>query len=430
MRKKGEKNAVSMLLVSFICIGLLFAENQNPILKLFQGEHIDMQEVYDNMSELIPVVVYLEPEYSSAVEHTVVSTLYDELKTQMITGSVFKPVVMDTWLASAYGERKATSIFQFISELQAERYPVNLLGVCKSYVYKVGNKYVIKISVYPFDRTGYPVSAMRIIQTEADISEAVSYLLYDAAALLKEQQTNAIRLAVEPFEIHCKTLVEQKTGEFDFIATSFSTQEGVEIKDSDDYFSELFSYQAQCTGLFCAATTQSIDEYIVHSAAESTAYASAADYVVRGDIILSNKFNVVTMDLLNARTGRMVKSAQYITESLSLQEILNSNYRFISDFCMEIYTEDEVKIIDRIDDAGRFFYMNGMLAGFDSIQHIPVRAGKTIIHTGTYLTSDVSLNPDNLTDTDNRDFFIYTNNDTVLIYKGREGAFVWNLLEK
>lgn len=431
MRMKVIKITVLLLLIPFICMGTLFAGSQNLILGLFQGEHIDMQAMYDDMSELIPTVVYLQPEYTTGVEYELVLTLDDEIKNQMISGLTFKPVLMDKWLTSNYGNNKAATIFQFISDLKSERYSVNLSGVCKPYIYKIGKEYVIKISLYPFAGNGYPVSAVRVIKSGKDIAQAVNCILADLS-LLFEQQQNAqtIRMAVAPFSINCKTLIEQKTGEFDFIATSFSNQEGVELKDTDDYFSELFAYQAMCTGLFAATTTQNIDEYISTEAVRDTAYAGVADYLVKGDIILSNKLNLITLQLVNARTGQTVRTTRHITKSFTLQEIWNCNYMFISDFCTVLFNQDEVKIIDRIDDDGRSFYMNGMFAGFDCIQHVPVKSGRTIINTGNNLTSDISVNPNIINEKSNKDFFIYTNNDEILIYKGREGAFVWNLLEK
>ena len=103
---------------------------------------------------------------------------------------------------------------------------------------------------------------------------------------------------------------------------------------------------------------------------------------------------------------------------------------FISDFCKVLFNQQDVKFIENIDNEGKYFYMNGMFAGFDSIENVPIRAGRTIINTGTKFASDVSINPNLVNEKNNKDYYIYTNNDKVFIYKGREGAYVWNLLEK
>ena len=128
------------------------------------------------------------------------------------------------------------------------------------------------------------------------------YILVDLLALTKEGVEPKIKLAIEPFTINNRTLIEQKTGEFDFIATSFSSHEGIEIKNTDDYFSELFAYQAQCTGMFHTTTTQNIQEYIDDDGEKNTFYYGHADYLVQGNIVLSNKLNIITIQLIDVDT--------------------------------------------------------------------------------------------------------------------------------
>lgn len=430
MRLEGIKKMLCTSVIFVIFTGALFADDGNSFFSIFAGKKIDMQIIYDNMSELVPIVGYMRPEYTTDIDLEFATAVDSEIKNQMIMTSTFKPVSMVKWLTSKYGQNKASSIFDFIKELNEERYPVNVMGIYKPYIYKVGNEIVIKISVFPFSKGGYPISAVRIVKSEKEMKEAIPYLLSDLSKLLKVQNEQFAKLAVEPFKINCRTLIEQRTGEFDFITTSFSNQEGVEIKSTDDYFSELFSYQAQCTGLFAATTTKNIDEYISKDTLWNTAYSGYADYVVRGDITLSNRFNILTLQLINARTGQLVRSTKHITKSFTLEDIWNYNYMFISDFCKVLFNQQDVKFIENIDNEGKYFYMNGMFAGFDSIENVPIRAGKTIINTGTKFASDVSINPNLVNEKNNKDYYIYTNNDKVFIYKGREGAYVWNLLEK
>ena len=64
--------------------------------------------------------------------------------------------------------------------------------------------------------------------------------------------------------------------------------------------------------------------------------------------------------------------------------------------------------------------------GGSYISPVIVKNGKTIINTGNNFFKDVSINHHKK----NKDYYIYTNNDEILIYKGREGEYVWNLLEK
>lgn len=422
---------IIFVVISFILLGTLFAYEKpsvdfKSIFALFQKKDGDIQALYNDMSDLIPAVVYLQPDYTSAVSLDFVDKLDYELKTQMVTGMTFKPVAMNKWLDLTYGTQKASSIYQLIKDLKKERYPVNLIGICKSYIYKIGKAIVIKVSLFPFEKDGYPVSAIRVINSEKEIKTAVRYILVDLLALTKEGVEPKIKLAIEPFTINNRTLIEQKTGEFDFIATSFSSHEGIEIKNTDDYFSELFAYQAQCTGMFHTTTTQNIQEYIDDDGEKNTFYYGHADYLVQGNIVLSNKLNIITIQLIDVDTGKTVRTTKHITKTLSLEDIWDFNYKIISDICSILYKEEEVKIIKDISNENGYFYMNGMFAGFDNIDNIPVTKGKTIIHTGTNFTADAAITPRKK----NKDYYIYTNNDEVLVYQGREGEYVWNLLEK
>lgn len=422
---------ILLALISFILTGTLFAYESpkidaKSILTLFQKRDVDIQALYNDMSDLIPAVAYLQPDYTSAVSLELVNELDYELKTQMVTGMTFKPVTMNKWLDMTYGIHKANSIYQLITDLKKERYPVNLTGVCKSYIYKIGKAIVIKVSLFPFSKEGYPISAVRVIKSEKEMKTAVKYILTDLSVLTKEAVESKIKLAIAPFSIDSRTLIEQKTGEFDFIATSFSSQEGIEIKNTDDYFSELFAYQAQCTGMFHATTTQNIQEYIDGREKKNIFYSGHADYLVQGNIVLSNKLNVITIQLIDADTGETVRTTKHITKTLSLEDIWDCNYKIISDICSVLYKEEDVKIIKDISNENGYFYMNGMFAGFDKIDNIPVMKGKTIIHVGTNFKKDVDINPRKR----NKDYYIYTNNDEILVYQGREGEYVWNLLEK
>ena len=71
-----------------------------------------------------------------------------------------------------------------------------------------------------------------------------------------------------------------------------------------------------------------------------------------------------------------------------------------------------------------------MFAGWDLIDNFPVPAENSLINTGTMLISDLNSNPNNFYSNKNADLFIFVNNNEIKIFRGREGAYVWNLLEK
>lgn len=133
MKKKDVKVKRFIFILSFfIFTGTLFAfgmpkVDQKAILELFQKEDVDIQSLYDNMSDLIPVIVYLQPSYTSGIDFELAKEVDFEIKNQMVSSMTFKPVTMNKWLDSNYGTKKATSIYQLINDLKQRKI------FCKSY---------------------------------------------------------------------------------------------------------------------------------------------------------------------------------------------------------------------------------------------------------------------------------------------------------
>ncbi|MEE0999635.1 MAG: hypothetical protein UIH41_08230, partial [Treponemataceae bacterium] len=133
--KKQENKKKLLTLVLLIFTGVLFAAGKKEFDSksyFWQEENTDIQSIYNEMSDLIPAVVYFQPTYTTGVDFKYVRILDYELKNQMIENHVFKPVLMNKWLDLTYGENKASTIYKLISDLKKERYSVNLFGICKS----------------------------------------------------------------------------------------------------------------------------------------------------------------------------------------------------------------------------------------------------------------------------------------------------------
>ena len=117
-RKDFNGKKIIFILSFFIFTGTLFAldmpkVDQNAIFALLQKKDVDIQSLYDDMSDLIPAIVYLQPNYTSGIDLELVKKVDFEIKNQMITSMTFKPVTMNKWLDSNYGTKKALSIYRY-----------------------------------------------------------------------------------------------------------------------------------------------------------------------------------------------------------------------------------------------------------------------------------------------------------------------------
>lgn len=390
---------------------------------------IDMQGYYDDLSEMIPAVILFFPDCTAGVSSDMLENFYTELKLQMVLNSYFKPVSMSKYLDGKYSEKKEKNFFQFFYGIKNERYQVNLRGICKPKIFKCGSNFIVYIAIFPFDNGGYPITSLRIIKTEKEIKSAVLNCLMELNSLMQKHDLRKIKIAVNPFEISCRTLVEQKTGEFDFIKTSFSNQEGIELKEADDFFSYVFSHQATATGLYSANPMGILPEY-VNGAVISSAVSNYADYIINTKLVLSDKMNIINMNLIRSDSGVMVKTVKYFTKKIDIEELWKFTNYFLAEITKSIYSEKNYKLLNSIPFRGKAFYKGGMFIGWDSIDNFPIPAEKTIINTGTTMISDINNNPDNYYSNKNADLFVFVNNNELKIFRGREGAYVWNLLEK
>lgn len=423
-----------LLSATFLFVGTLYAAGKPKLdQSIFTGlkKNVDLQAIYNDMTDLTPAVACLAPESTSSMPKELINMLSEELKNQMILTGYFKPVSLNKWLGTKYVQKKASNIYNLISDLKSERFPINLVGVCKPFIFKVGNQYVLYIALYPFSEDGYPLTSIKFFSCNNDIKDAIKYSLQELNILFKQSKESKIRLAIAPFTIECKTLLEQKSREFDFISTSFSEQEGVEVKTSDDYFSNLFTHQANATGLFKASLIGDIPEYIEQNSITAESLQGFADYLITSRIILSDKVNLIKLSIYSVKTGRIIDTIEYFTKKLSLKEIWNFNFYFLQKICQLTCKQNSYTVIQKIEADKRGFYLNNMFLGWNSLDGVPVKTGKIIINTGSYFSSDSIQN--SIMDSalyKNNDFYIYTTNSETQIFTGREGEYVWNLLEK
>lgn len=325
--ERTRSGSVRKLIKKIICIfffigllaGPLFAFG-NKSLKAPQADKksknvINMQEYYDNLSDMVPAIIFLSPDSTTGISDELLELFYTELKLQMVLNSYFKPVSMTKYLDGKYTEKKERNLFQFFNGIKGERYQVNLRGICKPKLFKCGENYIVYIAIFPFDNSGYPITSLRIIRKEKEIKDAVSNCLFELNLLMQKHEQRKVKLAINPFEISCRTLVEQKTGEFDFIKTSFSNQEGIELKETDDMFSYVFAHQATATGLYSASPMGMIPEYVT-AKTTSTLVSTQSDYLINAKLVLSDKMNVITLNLIKTDSGVLVKTVKFFTKKL------------------------------------------------------------------------------------------------------------------
>lgn len=416
------KMLIPITILFFFSLGNLFSQDFSKFTEksmLGLKKQIDTQKIYEEMPENIPSVCLLSFEGIGGINNDLLETVTTEMKKQMVLTSSFKPISMTKWLDGEYSENRASSIFSLLTVLRNKKYPIILRSILKPKLIRVGNKYVVLLNLYNLKNEKYPLKTLRILDSasEKELSEGIKNCLLDLKSLYEERKDgNKKRIAILPFEITCRTLAEQKNGNFDFIKTSFSEQEGVELKETDDFFSEIFAYQAECTGLFNSIATSNIKEY-----AKASNSVGNANYAVKCKIELTNKINVINLKLQECETGKNIGEYKFFTEKLDIETIWKINNHFLKEISKAIFTENKYISIEKIEEPNRAFYINGMFAGKNTLENIPIPKENIKIKTGTFMEADKD---------DEKSLFIYMEKNRIEIFKGRKGEFVWNLLEK
>lgn len=430
MKIKVNKR-IMLSIISFFLMGTLFAGKPKFDFKtFFTGP--DLSAAYSELPETTPIVAVLPPESTSGVEDSFLENLFQEILYNMIVDGTFKPGAINKWLSSTYGNKNIKNIFELTNDMNRYQLPPFFYGLCKSNVYKIGEKYVINITIYSLLKKGYPISAVRVIDSAMELHNAVKWAIQDLSILANQKQFNKPRIVFAPFEIQCTTLIEQNSGIFDFIPTPYSNQLDIEMKATDDYFSSLLAYQTQISGLFNASLINPLKEIITTTGSNvnATDLKQHADYLVKGTVILSNKYDIIKIYLINTTNGETVGTFNYISKTLSVQELFSINYACISDFCKTLLSPEEYVIIPSLAQKDCSYYLNDMYAGSNKLENIPVKTGKITIYTGDSYASNITRNPNRNSKDNINDVYIFTENNKIQIFKGREGEYVWNLLEK
>ena len=410
---------------------------KTPELGLKTGKEVvvitDTQDAYDALPEITPAVCMLDVSAASAIPESLQKYFADQINRIMTQLGMFKPVSMQKWLVSQYGIKKSRNVFALMNDLKAERYSVLLDGICKPYIFKEGEWYVMCIELMPFKMNGFPLMSLRIFNTTSQIPEMTSACINDLGVLYnnKDWSKGKKRIAFAPFKIECRKMVGQKNGDFEYIPTSFSEQSGVTIHNNDDYFSRLFAYVFTATGMFSCCSLDDIPEYTGSEGVDS----SCADYLLKGRIQMTDEVNIYYIDFIDLHTNTTIRSVHFFSSDFSLVWTWKIIHDILSVFCGDVIGKDSFGYIPTITAPSEGFYMDDMFVGWDTIEELPVSKGKHRISAGTYAApyaSDAEMKKNRKEindDSDIRNFFVYVDAQTWL-FKGKNGEYVWNLLGK
>jgi hypothetical protein len=342
-------------------------------------------------------------------------------------------------------EGKANSPFAFMNAIKDERYTVPVQYICKPYIFKSDDFFIFNLNVYPL-ATYYPVNIIRFFSGPDDLAKVLQSCLDELYIRLpaSNQQNTRKRIAIQTFKLEFLKLVALQSGEFEFIPTPFIMENGVNLRDGDDFFSRMLGYILTSTDLFQVMRPEDFADF-----SNSNITSTYGDYIIQGRVQLSDEMCVLYVDLKDVIDATKSIVIRYPLQDVSLKSLWNA-YRDISTHIVSyIYTTQSFGIVPELFAQGRGFYANNMFVGWDSLSNFILPKGMHEISTGSYYRAEV---PDraferpaetttkkkakakkNEPDTNNQpghETFYVLLDVLDRVYTDRGGEYAWNLLKK
>ncbi|QQO09004.1 hypothetical protein [Breznakiella homolactica] len=405
----------------------------------------DLQDRYNGLNEKIPAMVMLETSGASAVAPGIVAEINQELPKHLVNGGLVKPVSMQKWLTATYYDRKANNPFVLMNALRNEQYTVPLQYICKPFVFRSEDFYILSLSFYAFRQNYYPVTVLRFFESPGDIPDAIDAALAEMNLRLfaENRGTGMPKVLVHNFELEFLKLVALESGEFEFIQAPFITQHGVPLREGDDYFSLIMGYLLSATNLFQVMRPSDFSGY-TNSAGIGSALA---DYAIHGRVQLSEELSILYVELREIRNNVLLTSIRYPLREFTMKHLWEAYREISAALVRSVIPAELFGVVPALSAPGRGLYTNNMFIGWDAAENFVLPKGKHEISTGSYYYTGVpeqrfgkpapeersgsrqQPEKDAAEEIQVEAFYIFL--DTIdQIFTDREGEYVWNLLNK
>jgi hypothetical protein len=384
----------------------------------------DTQDSYAALAETVPALLVLPASAASPVAQETLHALEEALRRRLVADGKFRPVTMGKWLAASFSRRKAASAFAFLSALREERYSAPLLALCKPHVFGVPGFYGLHLNVFPLAGSLYPVSVLRFFREDEDPAEVAAACLEELSArfLSASGEEGKKRVAVESFRLEFRKLLELESGEFEFIEAPLAVQNGLTLRETDDFFSLLVGYCLAATDMLKVMRLADFSDY----ARAEEAGRENADYLVRGRLQLSEEVNILYADVYAAGGGAKIFSVRHPFQGSGLKTVWEACREAASRIIEHLFPAQAFGRVPPLAAEGRGFFHNSMLIGQDSLEHYLLPRGMHEIRVGSYLREATAGKEEQ---TGAEVFYVLLDTESK-IFRGRQGEYVWNLLKK
>ena len=377
----------------------------------------DMQDRYSAMPETLPAVVVLAASATSGVPLEVLNEFNRQLVRCLVVQNKVKPVLMNKYLSATFLNNKAETPFALLQALAEERYTVPLSLICKPFIFKNEQTYIIRLAFYSLQGSPYPIEIIRSFSKNKQLVSAVNSCLEEFAVryFTDSKKTHKKKVLIQEFQLEFLKLVELTSGEFEFVSTPFIQQTDFTLKAGDDYFSLFLGYILSSTNMFETFRLADFQEF---ADVKNTSHKTA-DYIIRGRVQLTEQIGFLYADLIDASRGTKLLAVKHPLKDFSLSSLIDA-YREISWlFTQKIFPADSVYLVPVLEESGSAFYCNDRLIGWNTLNYFFLPAGMHTIDSKPYINNSGKMHT----------YYVLLDAEQH-IFTDKEGKYAWNLLQK
>jgi hypothetical protein len=340
-----------------------------------------------------PVVAFIPFNYSYAVGQNNGIIATNEIVVAMVKSQVFTPASIKTWFDGRFKDGEGRDIQYMIEQMRKFRVPADY--VCLGYVFKSGNEFGIRVSLYPVDAKQSVSHYFRYFSNFSDMPNIATQIIEEMKKRATGQKiVTAKKILINNFDLNYLIYTKSETGDVNISPLPFIKLEGMEYK-KEDFFNELLLYNFSISRLYTVYNNNIVDYTQNTKYKPSVAY----DYIINSVLKVSKDLKTCTIEVTDGTGNNTLFSKTYRFEKLQLSDLYQEMRKWVKDISLTLLTQDELKKAGEINISSLYsdesVYLDEYYLGNGDQKNmlVPVSAEKVKYWLGETAFTDKFLTP-------------------------------------
>ncbi len=245
---------------------------------------------------------YLGPQFAEQAQAVFVKTVIDH--------KAYRPYSLRDWMTTSFGKSRADSYRDVARAAKTQRLPAKFIITGK--LFKVGRRYVLRISRYPTDSSTDPDYFMRSFSDTNDMKIKMRTLVGEMVQrprLETEKSPFKQRITINKLKTEYISSSRLANGEYYFNNVPFMRRDGLDYKPDDDFISDFLAYSLHVSRLADVSFPEAPD-YVTNA-------NKPGDYTVSMSLTVTKPISILKISLFDSDSSRKIYSYDYTFRSFS-----------------------------------------------------------------------------------------------------------------